>query len=372
MKRFLCIFVLFLTLVFSLASCDIFLTTDEKDDQDDAAINENPQELSFYLTYIGTYGVEIGLARYDSRIEIPATYNGKAVTEIGDLGFSSDRLVEIVIPDSVMSISVSAFSNCSSLTNIIVSENNAFFKDIDGNLYNKNGNILIKYAVGKTETEFIIPNGVTSIRENAFSGCSSLTSVTIPDSVTSIGKSVFYKCSSLTSVIIGDSVTSIGNDAFFGCSSLTSVTIPDSVTSIGDWTFYRCSGLTSVIIGDSVTRIGERAFCNCSSLTSVIIGDSVTSIGYQAFEDCSSLTSITIPDSVTGIADYAFSNCSSLASVTIPDSVARIGYRAFYMCSSLTSIKYRGTKSQWDEVRKTYEWKSGTGSYTITYGYTDN
>jgi hypothetical protein len=90
--------------------------------------------------------------------------------------------------------------------------------------------------------------------------------VTFPDGVTSIGDGAFYGCSGLTSVTIPDSVTSIGNYAFEGCSGLTSVTFPDSVTSIGDWAFYECSSLTSVTIGNGVTSIGDCAFSSCSNL----------------------------------------------------------------------------------------------------------
>ena len=179
---------------------------------------------------------------------------------------------------------------------------------------------------------------VTSIRDGAFWGCSSLASVTIPDSVTSIGDSAFAFCSSLTSVTIPNSVTSIGDNAFDRCSSLKSVTIPDSVTSIGIGVFGGCSSLTSVTIPNSVTSIGDAAFCCCSSLTGVTIPDGVTSIGFCAFSGCSSLTSVTIPNSVTSIGDLAFDGCSSLKSVTIPNSVTSIGDNAFSLCSSLKSV----------------------------------
>ena len=208
---------------------------------------------------------------------------------------------------------------------------------------------------------------VTTIGDNAFYDCRSLTSVTISDSVTTIGYAAFAECYSLTSVTIPDSVTSIGDYAFWSCGSLTSVTIPDSVTTIGYAAFNFCESLTSVTIPDSVTTIGGYAFAECYSLTSVTIPDSVTSIGNGAFVYCSSLqefkgkfasdngrclivdgalnsfapaglTEYTIPDSVTTIGDDAFYGCSSLTSITIPDSVTTIGNDAFYFCSSLTSV----------------------------------
>ncbi len=179
---------------------------------------------------------------------------------------------------------------------------------------------------------------VSRIESNAFSYCSSLTSINIPSSVTSIGDNAFSYCSSLTSISIPSSVTSIGRSAFSYCSSLTSISISSSVTSIGRSAFSYCSSLFSISIPSSVTSIGDNAFSYCSSLVSISIPSSVTSIGGDAFKGCSTLTSINIPSSVTSIGGGAFYLCSSLPSINIPSSVTSIGEYAFSGCSSLTAI----------------------------------
>ena len=161
-----------------------------------------------------------------------------------------------------------------------------------------------------------LPDGLTSIGDDAFYDCKSLTSVTIPNSVTSIGDYAFIHCSSLTSVTLGNSVTSIGKEAFRDCSSLTSITIPNSVTSIGNGAFMWCSGLTSVTLGNSVTSIEADAFYRCENLTSITIPNNVTSIGDYAFSACWSLTSVTLGKNLTSIGWDAFQHCSSIREVT--------------------------------------------------------
>ena len=240
----------------------------------------------------------------DTELVIPATYNGKPVTTIGEW----------------------AFCNCTNLTSVI------------------------------------IPDSVTSIGDGAFERCTSLTSVVIPDGVTSIGKYALYNCTSLTSVAIGNSVTSIGG-VFSNCPSLTSITVNENNTAYQsiDGNLYTKDGKTlvqyavgkmdpSFTIPSHVIFIGNSAFCFCESLMSVVIPDSVTSIGNYAFEMCTSLMSVVIPNGVTSIGNCAFEVCTSLTSVVIPDSVTSIGYLAFCDCSNLTSVYYGGTESDWTNI----------------------
>ena len=167
-----------------------------------------------------------------------------SVTIIGEYAFAScTSLTSITIPDSVTSIGRGVFSGCTGLTSIAVDENNTVYDS------RNNCNAIIETATntlifGCKNTD--IPNGVTSIGNDAFGDCSGLTNVIIPDSVTSIGDRAFSGCTGLTSITIPDSVTSIVYGAFWGCSVLTSITIPDSITSIEWRAFHCCTGLTDV------------------------------------------------------------------------------------------------------------------------------
>ena len=369
----------------------------------------------------GTVEIKKFIDSISTDIELTAVIDGKSVTSIGRSAFyNCSSLTSVVIPDSVtniesyafsgckklQSITISenlksipdntfgdcssltsmeipknveeidsyAFDNCSNLSEFIVDSDNPSFTSEDGVLFDKNMGTLLHYPAKKSGA-YTIPNGVTSIEDNAFwycneltsvtipdgvtgsvsfsgcsnltnvdisdsvtgvsfSGCISLTNVDIPDSVTSVS---FSECSSLTSINMPDSVTEIGS--FFGCDGLTSITIPNGVTSINPHVFHGCHNLTDVTIPDSVENIGYGAFYDCSSLKNIVIPDSVENIGEGAFYDCSSLKSIVIPDGVTAIPYVAFSGCSSLTDIVFPDSLTGIGDCAFSDCSSLTSIK---------------------------------
>ena len=263
------------------------------------------------------------------------------------------------------------------------------------------------FYLNKDIKEIVIGDGVTSIGDCAFLGCSSLTSIEIPDGVTSIGMSVFDSCSSLTSIEIPVGVTSLKDFVFYGCSSLTSITMPEGltsiaiqagVTSIGYSAFESCSSLTSIAILAGVTSIGESAFKDCiklntiycyknstadkytdypsiakkvylddatttvftfNSSTGTITGYSgsekvvnipsniggiyVKAIGENAFKNNTDIETVIIPEGVNSIEDFAFYKCTGLKYVSIPESVTSVSEDSFYRCSALNITCKKGS-----------------------------
>ena len=279
------------------------------------------------------------LIQYPAGKTKPAYTVPDGVAKISNHAFSDcSAITSISLPASVTDIGYLDLGDCIALASIEVASDNPSYSSLDGVLFNKSGTELIQYTIRNAETNYTVPDGVSSISDDAFCNCMFLKSVTIPDGVTVIGSGAFYNCSALTSVSMPDSLTDIGGGAFSECSSLTAMSIPDGVSNIGDGVFYDCSALTDLRLPQGVTSIGSAAFERCSALTSISIPDSVSSIGGNAFLGCRSLTDISIPKGVTVIKEYTFAGCGSLANITIPDSVVRIESHAFAYCNALTSI----------------------------------
>jgi hypothetical protein len=404
-------------------------------------------------------------------VTIPSTVAGLAVTSIGDEAFfGCTSLTNVTIPGGVTSIGDYAFVGCTKLSSVYFTGNapsvglDVFYGDNSATVYCLPGTsgwsspfgglpaeispILTGYytcTINANDTlaiihysglggEVTIPStiaglAVTSIGDEAFFSCTSLTNVTIPGGVTSIGDGAFYDCTSLTNVTIPDSVTSIGDDAFYDCTSLTNVTIPGGVTNIGDQAFEGCTKLSSVYFTGNAPSVGLDVFYGDNSATvyylpgtsgwsspfgglpaeispiltgyytctinandtlaiihysglggdvtipSTIAGLAVTRIGDEAFFGCTSLTNVTIPGGVTSIGDYAFFGCTKLTNVTISGGVTNIGYEAFENCTGLTAIAVNTNNSFYSSLNGVLFDKSQSrliqypgglgGSYTI-------
>lgn len=137
--------------------------------------------------------------------------------------------------------------------------------------------------------EVVMPEGLQEIGVSAFNSCSSLEKAVIPSSVTNIGESAFKVCSSLKSIQIPSGVNELKKETFWLCESLTEVTIPVGVTVIGEGVFSSCLDLAKIVIPEGVTSIGADAFEGCLKLKKIAIPASVTNIGNQAFLFCDGL-----------------------------------------------------------------------------------
>ncbi|MDO5011036.1 MAG: leucine-rich repeat protein [Intestinibacter bartlettii] len=179
---------------------------------------------------------------------------------------------------------------------------------------------------------------VVSIDSFAFSRCSSLTNIELSDGITSIGNGAFSNCTNLKSFKLPEGLTFLGDNAFLGCNSLTNIKIPNGIESIRYGTFANCQNLKDVQIPDSVTNIGQAAFSHCTNLKNIQLPQSLTGIQPEAFEGCNSLTNITIPGSVKVIGTVAFASCTNLEKIEILDGLESIKFKAFYNCSNLKSI----------------------------------
>ena len=147
---------------------------------------------------------------------------------------------------------------------------------------------------------------VTSIGENAFTGCGDITKVTIQNGIRSIGAGAFSDIKMVYSISIPESVTSIGGGAFTNCHHLYDINIPSGVKVIEPATFWFCSGLSSITLPEGLTTIGTQAFAQCYGLTSITIPDKVKTIGEQAFKACVQLATVTIGSGVISIGKGAF------------------------------------------------------------------
>ena len=342
------------------------------------------------------------------------TFKSSLLTNGSDFYLGGSLVESLEILDVIEEIGANTFAGCTSFTSVTIPES---IKSIDDNAFKDNINLEKVYYTGNIADWFeieigqsanpmcngadfyvdntlveniVISDAVTSIGNNALSGCKSVVDIVLPESVTNIGDCAFVNCTNLEKIYIPDSVKNIGGVAFSNCGKLSSVNLPYGITVIREYTFNNCASLTEITIPNSVKEIEYYAFRDCESLNRVTIPNSVTNIGAFTFNRCISLSDIKIPGSViriennlfdgctgltevsigagvTKIEDYAFRDCKNLSVITIPESITSVGYRSFKGCDNLTTVNYYGTKEQWKEIEIGVENLSFLGKTIYNY-----
>ena len=294
------------------------------------------------------------------------------------LGFQSVQccanLSSVSLPKSLKYVKNMAFYYTGFAKGKFIIDDLAWWCSIQFDAYSSNPLYYAKHIYKDKDTEItdlVIPEGVTSVGDNAFYHVEGIKSVTFPENVVSIGSAAFYS-TGLETVTIPKGVTEIGGAAFERCGNLKTVTIPEGVTKIGSsafaysglmeltlpstiremsQSFYGCENLAKLNLTDGITTLGS-SFYSCPALKEVHIPGSVKSIGYSDFSRCTNLETVTIGE---GTEEIQFQDCEKLSSITIPSTAKSV--LSFRNCESLTSVTCLAM-----EPPSTYR------GYTIPYG----
>ena len=234
---------------------------------------------AFEYDIVDDHVVITGLVEDPKDIIIPSVIHDKPVTTIGDRAFANrQNITTITIPESVISIGDDAMTGCKSLEAIHVNENNPNFTASDGMLFNKDKSMLIAYPSGKKDEYVAIPDDVTSIKENAFDGCSYIQCIVLPNSCI-LSQNCLFNCENLIAVVVDASnLYYTSRDGVLYDKSMKELIlypsgksdlkyfIPNGIETIREYAFANAGKLTSVVLPASVKQIGEDAFTGCSSL----------------------------------------------------------------------------------------------------------
>ena len=237
-----------------------------------------------YCINLKSIDVNINNKKYKSIDGVLFTKDGKTLITYP----ASKEESSYIIPIDVEEIEFDAFLDCKNLKSIEIDKNNNKYKSIDGVLFTKDEKTLITYPAGKEEQTYNIPIGVEEIEFDAFSGCTSLTSINFSQTVKKIRWSAFSNCIRLVNVNFSENITEINFGAFYSCKSLTTIKLPSSIKEIECFTFKDCTNLVNISVSESLVKIGEYAFRNCTSLKNINLSKRVE-VEKNAFKGCTLL-----------------------------------------------------------------------------------
>jgi len=259
---------------------------------------------------------------------------------VGNSAFSGcANLQEFKLLDKVTHIYEYAFYGCSALKNTRPALGLKFF-----------GGMAFGNCTSLTSSDAYIPQSVTELTGNPYTGCSVVVTIDKNDSLNE-QNGILYDATGYTVLIVSatatgnvtllDSVYEISAGAFAG-TNISGITIPSRIKEISESTFANCTSLESVVFENGVETIGNYAFQGCTKLTSVTFGNTLSSIGTSAFEGCTMLDNVTIPKSVVTLGSRIFANCTALTTFSFEergaDDTACNVANATYMFTGCTSL----------------------------------
>ncbi len=249
-------------------------------------------------------------------------------------------LKNIHLPSTLTTISGSPFRNMSSLESITVAEGNENFVSVDGVLFSKDMTTLYRYPTLKSSTTYTIPDGVTTIKYDAFQGVRNVPNIVMPDSVTVVENRAFAdSAQTIKNITLSPNITSIGAYGF-STSGISEMSIPSGVKVIDQYTFKNCNSITTVTLPEGIERIEKLAFENCTNLTTINLPSSITYIAPDAFKNCPKLKLTTIPSAWTEIPACAFEGNTGIEEIFIPNTVTKVGDAAFRNCTNLRKVTF--------------------------------
>ena len=281
----------------------------------------------------------IGKQAFSSCASLEEFYIGKSVEHIGEEAFMGcQKLKKVFIPDTLKEIDRRTFEG---FTEFDFSENNPYYRSLNGVVYSKDMTMLYTYPMSKTDEKFTLPSSVTSICDYAFEFNSYINEVILPDGLQTIGSYAFLNASNLKSITVPDSVTSVGYGAFLRCESLESAYIGSGLTEIPDAMFSRCINLKTVTVSDGLRSVGRSAFAN-AAVEEFTFPEGFESLGIGAFSYCNHLKTVTVNSDITidriNVTNVVFgSGCTSLDTLTIGKNVTTVD-SAFFTVPNLDHI----------------------------------
>lgn len=304
---------------------------------------------------------EIGLGAFYCTENLARVNLPDGLKTVGELAFFASGIQTLTLPEGVIRLGTESFACCHNITSLRLPDSLSVIEDY-------------AFHLCSSLSEVILPEGLTDLGAQCFSGCP-VTSFDIGPNLRTMGANPFAgapvrqftvspenrhfklvdgviltadgsalvaypRYAVADSYTVPDGVESILHNAFMFCENLRTVVLPDSLRSINGHAFYGCRQLSSITLPDGIESIGEWAFAGGNEIQSMILPDSIDSLGESCFDNSAFLSDITLPSGIKELPGMLFNCCTALEEIVIPDSVETIDFSAFLGCHATVRAPY--------------------------------